>query len=80
MRQVEVTLNSGGTRKLEADYVFINTGASPRWPDLPGVRDVGAMTSRDILQLRELPAHLLVLGGGYISLEFAQLYAGSAAA
>lgn len=75
VRQVEVTLNSGGTRKLEADYVFINTGASPRWPDLPGVRDVGAMTSRDILLLRELPDHLLVLGGGYISLEFAQLYA-----
>ncbi|MFK7601478.1 mercuric reductase [Deinococcus sp. SM5_A1] len=75
VRQVEVTLNGGGTRQLSAEYVFINAGASPRWPELPGVRDVGAMTSRDILLLRELPAHLLILGGGYISLEFAQLYA-----
>ncbi|QFP75838.1 mercuric reductase [Deinococcus sp. AJ005] len=75
VRQVEVTLNGGGTRELNADYVFINAGASPRWPELPGVRNVGAMTSRDILLLRELPAHLLILGGGYISLEFAQLYA-----
>lgn len=74
-RQVEVTLNDGGTRQLSANHVFINVGASPRWPELPGVRDVGAMTSRDLLQLRELPAHLLILGGGYISLEFAQLYA-----
>ncbi len=75
VRQVEVTLHDGVTRQLSADYVFINVGATPVWPDLPGVRDVGAMTSRDLLLLRELPAHLLILGGGYISLEFAQLYA-----
>ncbi|CAM3516200.1 mercuric reductase [Deinococcus frigens] len=75
VRQVEVTLNDGGTRQLSAEYVFINVGASPRMPDLPGVQDVGAMTSRDLLLLRDLPTHLLILGGGYISLEFAQLYA-----
>ncbi|THF88915.1 mercuric reductase [Deinococcus sp. KSM4-11] len=74
-RQVEVTLDGGGTQTLRAGHVFINAGARPRWPDLPGVRDVGALTSKDILLLRVLPTHLLILGGGYISLEFAQLYA-----
>ncbi len=75
VRQVEVTLPGGETQQLSADYVFINAGARPRWPQVPGLRDVGAMTSREILHLRELPEHLLILGGGYISLEFAQLFA-----
>ena len=75
VREVEVSLNGGGKQTLSADYVFINAGARPRWPELPGLDGVGAMTSKDILLLRELPEHLLILGGGYISLEFAQLYA-----
>ncbi|TSA84493.1 mercuric reductase [Deinococcus detaillensis] len=75
VREVEVSLNDGTVQQLSADYVFINVGARPRWPELAGLAGVGAMTSKDILLLRELPAHLLILGGGYISLEFAQLYA-----
>lgn len=74
-RQTEVRLPSGETRTLGADYVFINTGTSPRWPETPGLKEAGALTSSDLLLLRELPEHLLILGGGYISLEFAQLYA-----
>ena len=74
-RQAEVRLPSGETRTLGADYVFINTGTSPRWPETPGLKEAGALTSSDLLLLRELPEHLLILGGGYISLEFAQLYA-----
>ncbi len=73
-REVQVSLKDGGQRQLCADYVFINVGARPRWPEVPGVHEVGALTSKEILHLRELPAHLLILGGGYISLEFAQLY------
>lgn len=75
VRQVEVTLQEGGHTKVQADYVFINTGTRPRWPDLPGLDAAGAMTSSSLLQLKALPDHLLILGGGYISLEFAQLYA-----
>lgn len=75
VREVEVSLNDGGRRQLSADYVFVNAGARPRWPELPGLDSVGAMTSKDILLLRELPQHLLILGGGSISFEFAQLYA-----
>ncbi|WP_424952678.1 mercuric reductase [Deinococcus sp.] len=78
VREVEVSLPSGETRSLRADQVFINTGASPRWPELPGLAELkgqGALTSRELLLLRDLPDQLLVLGGGYISLEFAQMYA-----
>ena len=75
VREVEVSLHDGSKQPLSADYVFVNAGARPRWPELPGLDGVGAMTSKDILLLRELPTHLLILGGGYISLEFAQLYA-----
>ncbi|AWN23414.1 FAD-containing oxidoreductase [Deinococcus irradiatisoli] len=75
LRQVEVTLTGGKQQTFSADYVFINAGARPRWPEVPGLSDVGALTSREMLHLRELPTHLLILGGGYISLEFAQLFA-----
>jgi len=74
VREVQVTPYGGEPQTLKADFVFVNTGASPRLPDLPGLKDAGAMTSKDILHLKELPAHLLILGGGYISLEFAQAY------
>ncbi|MFB9994455.1 mercuric reductase [Deinococcus oregonensis] len=75
VREVEVALNGGGTESFRADSVFINAGARPRLPEIPGLAEVGAMTSREILHLRDLPSHLLILGGGYISLEFAQLFA-----
>ncbi len=75
VREVQVTPHGGEAYTLTADCVFVNTGASPRLPDLPGLKEVEAMTSKEILHLKELPAHLLILGGGYISLEFAQAYA-----
>ncbi|CAM3673516.1 hypothetical protein DESA109040_19390 [Deinococcus saxicola] len=69
VREMDVTLQAGGRTTLGADYVFINTGTRPRWPAVPGLDVVGAMTSDALLHLRELPAHLLSLGGGYISLD-----------
>ena len=48
-RQAEVTLPSGETRMLSADYVFINTGTSPRWPKTPGLKEAGALTSTELL-------------------------------
>ena len=74
-REAEVRLPSGETRTFSADYVFINTGTSPRWPEIPGLKEAGAITSTQLLLLTEVPEHLMVLGGGYISLEFAQMYA-----
>ncbi len=74
-RTVEATLQDGSRRAFEAPLVFINTGARPTWPELPGLREVGAVDSTGLLGLRELPEHLLILGGGYIGLEFGQAFA-----
>ena len=71
---VEVQLNSGETRHLAADSIFINTGARPRRPSLPGVDRVPILDSTSIMELDLLPEHLLVLGGGYVGLEFGQMF------
>jgi pyruvate/2-oxoglutarate dehydrogenase complex dihydrolipoamide dehydrogenase (E3) component len=73
-KAVEVALNDGGTRRLTADKVFINTGARPAMPALPGLDQVPALDSTSVMELDEVPDHLLVLGGGYVGLEFAQMY------
>lgn len=59
---------------LESERIFINTGARPSIPVLQGLDSVGYLTNASIMELRELPEHLLVLGGGYIGLEFGQMF------
>ena len=71
---VEVDLNGGGTRTLTADRIVINTGARPAIPPIDGLDDVDALTSTSIMELGSVPDHLLVLGGGYIGLEFGQMF------
>jgi pyruvate/2-oxoglutarate dehydrogenase complex dihydrolipoamide dehydrogenase (E3) component len=75
-RAVEVrsTSNGGDVRRLSADLVFINTGGRPARPRLEGLARVPALDSTTVMELAELPAHLLVMGGGYIGLEFAQMF------
>ena len=59
---------------LEADKIFINVGARARVPDIPGLRDVPFFTNSTILELDFVPGHLIIIGGSYIGLEFAQIY------
>ncbi|HEV56445.1 MAG TPA: mercuric reductase [Phycisphaerales bacterium] len=73
-KTVEVQLNDGGTRTLAADTIAINTGARARVPDLPGLDGVPYLDSTSIMELDDLPEHLLVIGGGYIGLEFGQMF------
>ena len=63
-----------GDHRLEASQIFLNVGARPFIPDLPGVDKVPFLTSSSILDLDELPEHLVVVGGGYVGLEFAQMF------
>ncbi len=63
-----------GDDVLQADKIFINVGGRPRVPDLPGLDDVDVLTSTGLLELDELPEHLIIVGGSYIGLEFAQMY------
>jgi pyruvate/2-oxoglutarate dehydrogenase complex dihydrolipoamide dehydrogenase (E3) component len=63
-----------GGRRLEAPRVFINTGGRPVTPDWPGLVDVPYLTNTTLMELQTLPRHLIVAGGSYIGLEFAQMY------
>jgi pyruvate/2-oxoglutarate dehydrogenase complex dihydrolipoamide dehydrogenase (E3) component len=61
-------------RLLEADKVFLNVGGRAVAPDMPGLSEIGYMTNVGILELDTVPEHLLIVGGSYIALEFAQMY------
>src|SRR5215218_1879685 len=73
-KELEANLNSGGTMRLSADNIFINTGARPANPPIEGLDSVAALNSTTIMELDEVPDHLLVLGGSYVGLEFAQMF------
>lgn len=59
---------------LSADRIFLNTGGRASVPDLPGVNDIDCLTNSSMMDLDVLPRHLVVVGGSYISLEFAQMF------
>ncbi|WP_428487824.1 mercuric reductase [Rhodopila sp.] len=73
-KTLEVRLNDGGSRVMAGDQVFINVGTHPAIPGIPGLEAALPLTNIEALELDELPDHLLVLGGGYVGLEFAQAY------
>src|SRR5262249_33463581 len=58
----------------EGERIFINTGTRPAIPALAGLDRIDYLTNASLMELRELPAHLLVIGGGYIGLEFGQMF------
>jgi pyruvate/2-oxoglutarate dehydrogenase complex dihydrolipoamide dehydrogenase (E3) component len=61
-------------RLLEADKIFLNVGGRAVAPDMPGLSDIDYMTNVGILELDSVPEHLVIVGGSYIALEFAQMY------
>lgn len=73
-RRVEVALRGGGTRTLEAERVFINTGTRTRVLPLEGLSEVEWLDNESIMELPRVPDHLVVLGGGFIGLEFGQMF------
>jgi pyruvate/2-oxoglutarate dehydrogenase complex dihydrolipoamide dehydrogenase (E3) component len=73
-RELDVTLNGGETVQLSADNIFINVGARPANPPVEGLDSVPKLNSTTIMELDEVPDHLLVLGGSYVGLEFAQMF------
>jgi pyruvate/2-oxoglutarate dehydrogenase complex dihydrolipoamide dehydrogenase (E3) component len=73
-KTVQVRLNDGGEQELHARNIFINTGGSPIWPNLAGLDQVEAFDSTSIMELDHVPEHLLVLGGGYVGVEFSQMF------
>src|SRR5215469_10609889 len=73
-KSLDARLITGDQVALTADLIFINTGARPARPTLTGLDDVPALDSTTIMELESVPEHLLVLGGGYIGLEFSQMF------
>lgn len=71
-RKVEVTSKDGKTEIIEADKIVLCTGSRAAVPDIPGLRDAQPLTHVGMLDMTELPKHLIVLGGGYVGIEFAQ--------
>ncbi len=71
---IDVAMQDGGTRRLATPRVFLNTGERPHPPDVEGLKTVPFLDSTSIMDLQTVPEHLVILGAGYIALEFAQMY------
>ena len=72
--EVLVELNEGGERLLSAGKIFINTGGRPAIPRIDGTESVPYLDSTSVMELGEVPEHLLIVGGGYIGMEFGQMF------
>lgn len=73
-KTIEVALNEGGTRLLVGKEIVVNVGTHAAMPNIPGIDAARALTHIEALELDYVPAHLIVLGGGYIGIEMAQAY------
>lgn len=73
-KEIQIDINGPGKKQITSDLIFINTGARPHIPNLEGLQKTSFYTSKTILEINNIPKHLLIIGGGYISLEFAQIF------
>ena len=71
-KTIAVSLPDGAERLMQADNIVISTGSRTTFDSIPGLRESGPLTHVETLELDSIPDHLLILGGGYIGLEFAQ--------
>ena len=73
-KTLEISLKDGETLAITAPLIFIDTGARPKQLTIKGVDSVPVLNSTTIMELETLPEHLLIIGGGYIGLEFGQMF------
>lgn len=71
---LQVSMKNGEKSSIKSDLIVINTGASPSIPPIKGLKTTKYYNSTSIMEIQELPQHLLVIGGGYIGLEFGQMF------
>ena len=71
-KTIEVGAPGGGVRQLAGDRIFVDVGTRAAIPDVPGLSECRPLTHVEALELDHVPEHLVVLGGGYVGLEFAQ--------
>lgn len=73
-KELTVIISGGQEEIFTADWIFVNTGAKTTIPDLKGLQDIDYLTSTTILDLEQIPEHLIVVGGNYIGLELGQMF------
>ncbi len=73
-KEITVVKEDGSREKITAEKIFINTGLRPLLPPVQGLDEINYLTSTSIMDLVEVPPHLVIIGGSYIALEFGQLY------
>ncbi len=73
-RELALEMRDGPVRHVSADVIVINTGTQPAFPPIEGLDSVPTLDSTSIMELDELPEHLIVIGGGYVGLEFGQMF------
>jgi pyruvate/2-oxoglutarate dehydrogenase complex dihydrolipoamide dehydrogenase (E3) component len=71
---VVVKKEDGSSSTLTAETIFLNNGARPNIPPTPGLDSIDYLTSSTLLDLLVIPSHLVIIGAGYVALEFGQLY------
>jgi pyruvate/2-oxoglutarate dehydrogenase complex dihydrolipoamide dehydrogenase (E3) component len=74
LKTLEVRMNNGEIRQLTANKIILNVGARPSQPSIPGIENVPVLNSTTIMELDVVPEHLMIIGGGYVGLEFGQMF------
>ncbi len=73
-QSITVRMKDGGQRALTGERFFLNAGARPSLPPIDGLKEVPFLNSTSIMELDRVPEHLVILGGGYVGLEFGQMF------
>lgn len=73
-KEIEVALNDGGTSRLKANLIFIDTGTRPAVPEIDGLPECTILNNGTIMELDRVPEHLMIIGGGYVGMEFARMF------
>src|ERR1700712_466118 len=73
-KELKIKLHDGKEQQLTGDKIFINAGARPLIPNIEGLDKLSYLTSTSILDLKELPEHIIIVGGSYVALEFGQMF------
>ena len=71
---IKINLKGNKTRIINSDKIFINSGSRPAIPSIDGLDKISYLDSTSIMELKELPKHLIIIGGGYIGVEFGQMF------
>lgn len=74
-KDIEITMNGSGEKKtIDGETIFINAGCRPAPLTIPGADEIDVLNSTTVMELDSVPSHLVVIGGGYVGIEFAQMF------